>query len=98
MWLLLNNKAPTWDILQKRSYEGHGQCCLCKVDSENNTHLIMSCAFTLEVWQESNQLTGLNNAWRGNSIEEALRNWCMNKETKSYRDLPLTISWGIWLA
>jgi hypothetical protein len=67
-------------------------------DSETNSHLIMTCAYTLEVWQEINCLTSLNNAWKGNSIEEALKNWCMNKDTKRYKSLPLTIAWGIWLA
>jgi hypothetical protein len=31
----LNNKALTWDILQKISFEGPGRCCLCKIDSRN---------------------------------------------------------------
>jgi hypothetical protein len=33
----------------------------------------MSCSFTKEVWLEIKRLTGLKNAWRGNTIEEALK-------------------------
>ena len=61
-------------------------------------HLIMSCKYSKQVWFEVEGLSGLQNAWNGNSIEEALRIWCLNKETKRYRALPIIISLGVWLA
>jgi hypothetical protein len=30
VWLILGNKLPTWDNLQKRLYFGSRQCALCK--------------------------------------------------------------------
>jgi hypothetical protein len=59
---------------------------------------MLSCSFTKEVWLEIERVIGLKNAWRGTTIEEALRGWCLNNETLRYRALPLTIAWGIWLA
>ena len=35
---------------------------------------------------------------KGSSIDEVLRGWCLNYETSRYKEVPLTISWGRWLA
>lgn len=47
---------------------------------------------------ETERIIGLENAWKGSTIEEALRGWYLNNETLGYRALPLTIAWGILLA
>jgi hypothetical protein len=73
MWLLLNNKSLTWDLLQKRNIVGLGWCCLCKQEEETNLHLIMSFPYAKKVWNEVEGLTNLKNVWDGNSIEEALK-------------------------
>jgi hypothetical protein len=39
----------------------------------------------------------LNSKWQGDSIEATLRKWYMDKETKSFKALPLTIAWGVWI-
>ena len=31
-WAVLENKVPTWDILQKHHFEGPGWCFVCKND------------------------------------------------------------------
>ena len=51
MWLLLKTKSLKWDVLQKRSYEGLGWCCLYEYDCETNSNLNMTYAYTLEVWE-----------------------------------------------
>jgi hypothetical protein len=50
MSLLINNKALTWDKLQKISYESPGRCYLCKQENETNSHLILFCNYSSEVW------------------------------------------------
>ena len=42
MWCVLNNKVPTWDVLQKRSFQGPGWCVLCKRELESTSHLFLS--------------------------------------------------------
>jgi hypothetical protein len=52
MWLILNNRAPTWDVLHKRNFIGLGWCSLCQQVEETNVHIIMTCPYTKEVWKE----------------------------------------------
>jgi hypothetical protein len=65
MWFILNNKAPTWEVLQKNNFHGQGWCNLCKQADETIQHLIMLCYFTKEVWKEAEGMIGLKNAWEG---------------------------------
>ena len=46
MWCVLNNKVPTWDVLQKRSFQGPGWCVLCKRELETTYHLFHTCSFS----------------------------------------------------
>lgn len=52
MCLLLNMKALTWDASQMKNKHDLGWCSLGKSIDEINYHLIMSCAFTQQVWKE----------------------------------------------
>jgi hypothetical protein len=44
MWLILNNRVLTWEMLQKRNKIGPGRCSLCKENEETTTHLFLSCS------------------------------------------------------
>jgi hypothetical protein len=95
---LLNNKALTCDNLQKRNKHGLGRCSLGKASDESNYHLIMSCSYSVQVWKELEVLTGLQDSWHGTSIEESLKVWCENVNTKKFRALPVIVAWGTWIA
>jgi hypothetical protein len=56
MWSVLTNKAPTWDILQKRNFSGPGRCPLCKIDGESAQHLFIDCLYIKKVWTEVSRL------------------------------------------
>jgi hypothetical protein len=98
MWLILHNKAPTWEVLQKRNFIGPGWCSQCHHAKETIYHIILECPFTKEVWKEVERMIGIRNLWEGESIEEDFRTWCSKKETFKIRALPLNIAWGVWLA
>lgn len=49
----LENKVPTWDILQKCHFEDPGWCNLCKNDQEYGLHIFLNCSFSKEVWKEA---------------------------------------------
>jgi len=98
MWCALENKAPTWDILQKRSFQGPGWCVLCKRASESIDHLFLSCSFTVEVWKECSVLVGSPCLWTGASIGAAWEDWWGRTTVKKLKYLPLIVIWGIWLA
>lgn len=97
MWLILNNRAPTWDILQKRNFVGPGWCNLCQQAEETNTHIIMTCPYTKEVCKKVEGMIGLKNVREGDEIEKAFRIWCANKDIKRIRALLLNIGRGVWL-
>ena len=56
MWLLLNNKIPTWDILQREKNYSFGWCSLCSSQEESNFHLLIDCTFAKEVWKEAESI------------------------------------------
>jgi len=98
MWTVLENKVPTWDILQKKHQLGPGRCCLCMNAEESAIHIFMQCRFTIAVWAECSNLTGSLCKWDGPSLEQSWKNWISNPNTKGKLSLPLIVNWGIWLA
>ena len=98
MWCVLENRAPTWDILQKRSFQGPGWCVLCKKELESISHLFITCPFSIAVWKECMSLVGMDYRWEGNSVNSALENWWRSVTHKKLKSLPLLVIWGIWLA
>jgi hypothetical protein len=63
MWLLVHNKAPTWDHLQRRNFIRPGRCSLCKCNEETNQHLIMDCPYMGYVWEEISRHVRLRIRW-----------------------------------
>eukprot|EP01018_Ginkgo_biloba_P000430 Gb_04206 [translate_table: standard] len=97
MWLALNNKGPTWDVLKKGGKIGPSRSPLCKESEETINHLLLTCLYAISVWKEVGILSGLKVAWEGSTLEESLRKWCENRLAKFVLALPLIIAWGIWL-
>ena len=98
MWCVLNNKVPTWDVLQKRSFQGPGWCVMCKRELETTHHLFYTCCFSSEVWRVVSTLVGFNCQWEGDSIGAAWDSWWRRTPQKHLKILPLLVIWGIWLA
>jgi ribonuclease HI len=96
-WMNIENKMPTWDILQKRNHHGPGWCCLCKSKNESISHLFIKCRFTKEVWKELSVVYGKLFDWDGETIEQALGRWIADKSLKTFDSLPAVVSWGIWI-
>jgi len=98
MWCVLENKAPTWDNLQKRSLQGPGWCVLCKRAQESISHLFLSCSYSVDVWKECSNLVGSPCQWSGVSIGAAWEDWWRRTTIQKHKYLPLLVIWGIWLA
>ncbi len=51
MWLALNKKVLTWELLQRRMTQSPGIFLLCKsTTKENITHMAIKCPFTYKLW------------------------------------------------
>ena len=51
MWLSLSNKLLTWEMLQKRGFQGLSICPLCRTNVETNSHLFEICPYVGSVWK-----------------------------------------------
>ena len=98
MWCVLENKAPTWDNLQKRSFQGLGWCRLCKSDGESVSHLFLQCPFIKEVWKECSRSLGFPCRWESNTVLQAWENRRTLAAQENMKALPLLVIWGVWLA
>ena len=74
-WSLFSGKALTWDLLNRRGWEGLVRCYLCKSDFESNKHIGVDCPFTKSVSQEIEDKVNLQNLWVGDNIIICLKNW-----------------------
>lgn len=72
IWCILKNNDPTWEVLQKISFEGPSWCSLCKNEGDFTLHLLLHCSFTRLAWKEATWLLDYNSIWQGNSIVIAL--------------------------
>ena len=95
---LLSDKALTWDVICRKGREGPGRCYLCKMDSESNFHLGVECVFSKSVWFELESKLKIKNLWSGNLIISCLKHWCLNREVKHIRSLPVIVLWFLWEA
>jgi len=51
-WLVLHNRALTWDNLQKRGFVGPSRCMLCENGSETLNHLLNTCPTACSLWDD----------------------------------------------
>ena len=77
---------------------GPGRCYLCKMEDESNLHIGVECPFTQSVWLLIANNLKLNNLWRGISVSDCFRNWCLNLEVVEFLPLPIIVLWFIWRA
>ena len=91
-WAILENKTPTWDNLQKRSFVGPSWCSLCNHDLKLGLHLFLKCPLSQEVWVETLCILKIRSDWSCLSLEEVFSKWWNVTVTKSFRMVPLIIS------
>lgn len=78
LWLLLERKILTWDVLVKKGWEGPGFCVLHRQNNESIEKLFVFFPFMKTVWKDfvSPKIKVLENCWCfGNSLEEILWLW-----------------------
>ena len=97
MWLLINNKALTKDILRKRNkkWPWNGDLPYRK---KTKKQIITSLCHVFIQRRYDKKWIGLRNVWKGDIIAEGLNNFCENKIVKNYKSFPLILTWGTQLA
>ena len=67
-WLLLDERIFTWNMLQRKGFEGPGICSLCHDVEENITHMMINCSFSVQVWKHIGHLYETDLIWHGLNI------------------------------
>jgi hypothetical protein len=96
LWLALKNRVLTWDM--QGTMLVLNICMLCRNDCETNVHLFVHFPYSQSREKKSKNLTGVDNVWLDNTIEECLRAWFQKKEPSNFRAITCLVLWGIWLA
>jgi len=94
-WLSIKNKIITWDILQRKGWEGPNICQLCTSDAETMVHFFVKCSFTRKVWGRIINEKKLNTVWEGNTLNSCYDSW--TKKERYYLSLPYLVCWFVWL-
>lgn len=92
-WLLFENKILTWEILQKRSWQGPSRCSMCHNDGESNLHMFFQCPSSLHIWY----VLSLHFGFPYNlfsSVQEGFKWW--SRQSTSWISLFIISCWFMW--
>jgi hypothetical protein len=53
LWLVAHSSILTWDNLSKRGFVGPSMCLLCGEAEETMEHLLNSCHYTAQLWDQA---------------------------------------------
>ena len=67
-WFLFSGKSLTWDLLNRRGWEGPGRCYLCQNHVQSNQHVGVGCPYSKSVWKEIEEKVNIQNLWVGDTI------------------------------
>ena len=73
------NRILSWDVLQKKGWQGPDFCPLCKNDVEDIDHLFVQCSFTQTVWDRLSIMLKLNFRWTVTSFNDCFDSWTKDK-------------------
>jgi hypothetical protein len=90
----------TWDNLLKRGFQGASLCPLCKVEEETLNHLLNTCHYTAQIWDQvaivmrtsdrlRDSIIETISNWRDQAFSSPLLNWI-------WQLLPGFVLWQVW--
>jgi ribonuclease HI/exonuclease III len=90
LWLLVHNRALTWDNLRKRGFNGPSMCVLCSLQEESKEHLFNSCHYSQQIWDYGAQIMRKSNRNRS-SINCTIEKW----DSISFNNPILNLIWNL---
>ena len=94
IWLLLEQKILTWEIMKKRGFNGPSKCVLCGIFEETICHLFIDCNFIKSIWTSVTKDLNNHSEWGGGEMEECFKNCILKKDNKE--EIPCIICWEVW--
>jgi hypothetical protein len=100
LWLVLHSSILTWDNLLKRGFTGPSICTLCGGAEETLNHLLNTCPYTAQVWDQVAIIMRTSDRLR-DSVIDTLSNWRDKAFSSPYLNrvwqlLPGFVLWQIW--
>lgn len=94
IWLAGNGNILAWDALTRRGWEGPGICLLCRLSSEDVSHLLVHCHFTKEVWNRLLSHYSIKVSWSGPNLSDCFSSWISKKNAPP--TLAAHTCWQLW--
>jgi hypothetical protein len=79
MWIVLEQRIPTWENLVKRGFHGPSRCILCGIYKETVYHLFLDCNFTKDIWYLILKELKCDGVWEGGHVSDCILNWKRRK-------------------
>jgi len=92
-WLVYFNRNLSWEVLQRRGWNGPGRCALCLSDLESNSHMFFQCQQARNIWYELS-LSFSFPYHVFSSVQEGFTWW--SAQCTSLRSIFVSVLWGIW--
>jgi ribonuclease HI len=100
LWLVSHSSILTWDNLTKRGFVGPSLCILCGEAEETMNHLLNSCPYTAQIWDQAAIIMRTSDRLR-DSILETIMEWRDKAFHSPYLNhiwqlLPGFVLWQVW--
>jgi hypothetical protein len=74
LWLVSHSSILTWDNLMKRGFVGPSLCILCREAEETMNHLLNTCPYTAQLWDQVAVIMRTSDRTR-DCIRATITNW-----------------------
>lgn len=92
-WLVFWNRNLTWEVLQRKGWQGLGRCAMCENATETNFHMIFQCRSSLHIRYH----LSLSFCFPYHiffSVQDGIKWW--SEQNTSWRTLFVLVSWFLW--
>ena len=98
-WIALSNKLLTWEMLQKRGFEGPRIFPLCKSNDETSSHIFTSCSYAGSIWNGMIRKLEAEKVHEANvPLEEKTKAWWNDERVGPFEAFPILFVYSIWEA
>jgi len=99
-WLIMHNRALTWNNLQRRGFIEPSRCALCENEIETLNHILNTCPIACALWDDMAFIFRPTDKNR-DSIGLTLSNWRItmsnnNLINRAWNLIPGAVVWILW--
>lgn len=73
-WLLFRNRNLSWEVLQKKGWQGPSRCVMCLNAVETNYHMFFQCPASRLIWYELSISLGFPHLFFS-SVQDGFKWW-----------------------